>query len=68
MKIPKKIPKLRRMGKCKTLSIRYSEEIAERFQVLKNRPGGISKFIEDCVRNADITEAELEAVRLLRRG
>lgn len=63
-----RIPKLRAMAKSKFLSLRYSEELADRFQVLKNRPGGISKFIEDAVRKADITEAEFEAVRLLRRG
>lgn len=63
-----RIPKLGPMAKSKFLSLRYSEELADRFQVLKNRPGGISKFIEDAVRKADITEAELEAVRVLKRG
>lgn len=59
--------KLRSMAKNKFLSLRYSEELEERFQVLKNRPGGISGFIEEAVRNADISDAELKAVRVLMR-
>jgi hypothetical protein len=55
------------MAKNKFLSLRYSEELEERFQVLKNRPGGISGFIEEAVRNADISDAELKAVRVLMR-
>lgn len=53
--------------KKKAITIFYPDELIERLAVLKTRAGGVTAFFEKCIREADISKAELEAIRLLRK-
>ena len=53
--------------KTKTLNLRCSDKYADKLAILKLRKGGITGFFEGCLDKMEVTEEELEAVKLLRR-
>ena len=47
------------------MTVWYRDELEEKVQYLKMRPGGLTKFIEDALDNLTIPADELKAMRLL---
>ena len=54
--------------KNKTLTIWIADDVADKVEILKCRPGGVTKFIEDRLREMPVTEQELAALKLLRNS
>lgn len=64
MSMPKK-SKLPDMSK--TTTVRYPDSLEDKIQVLRCRPGGVSRFFTEAVEKMKVTEQEIKAAKLLRR-
>ena len=64
MSTPKKS---RFAGMSKTTTVRYPDDLEDKIQVLRCRPGGVSKFFVEAVRKLKVGDDEIAAARLLRR-
>lgn len=51
----------------RSINFFVSDKYADRIEVLKMRKGGITAFFEKCLAEADITEDEIKAMKLLRK-
>ena len=54
--------------KTRSVTAFIPEELEEKVEVIKLRPGGITKLVEDAIRACKVTDDELAAVRLLHRS
>lgn len=44
--------------------MRYDESLAEKVEVLKHRPGGVTKVFEDALRRVKVTDEEVAAAKV----
>lgn len=51
--------------KSKTLTVWYRDDLEEKVQYLKMKPGGLTAFIEGALEKLKISDDELKAMRLL---
>ena len=61
----KKIARFKSM-KTKTITMRYRDDLEDKITLLKCRPGGVSKFFEDCLDALEVSEEELKALKVVR--
>ena len=54
-----------RVMKTKTITMRYRDDLADKVNVLKMRPGGVSKFFEDSLDKLKVSDEEIKAMQLL---
>ena len=52
--------------KTKTLTVRYRDDLEDKITLLKCRPGGVSKFVEDALDKLKVTDEELKALKVVR--
>ena len=52
--------------KTKTITMRYRDDLADKVELLKMRPGGCSKFFEDALDALQVTPEELKALKVIR--
>lgn len=50
--------------KTKSITMRYDESLAEKVEVLKHRPGGVTKVFEDALRRVKVTDEEVAAAKV----
>ena len=65
MKKNAKLASMANRKKSKTLTVWYRDDLEEKVQYLKMKPGGLTAFIENALDKLDIPEEELQAMRLL---
>lgn len=58
--------KLQRM-KTKILAIRYNDELTEKVEALKLRPGGITAFVEAALSKVKVSDDERRALQILKK-
>lgn len=53
--------------KKRTITVWIRDDLAEKVDVIKFRPGGLTAVVEDAIDKVEISDEELAAARLLRR-